>query len=336
MVSAPWFLTFQSIAEGVRVATEHSPFWQLLVLWGAHFLPVLIFIILLIFNRKQREKKEEASWFFVLASFFTFIFLLIFTEFFYFKDIYTGHQRSNTMFKLMFQGFIWIAILLALAISFFISQVKGGHCFNWQLIDLREVLLRGNDKLLKIKVFIRTSLFVYLPITLLISGLATYPFLAFKTYYGNFENYQGLNGLQWMEKRYPSSYAIVDYLKENEPIQVNILEASGESFTEFSLISAFSGMPTIVGWQVHEWLWRGTWDVPAERLGEIDIIYNNPLAAKSIALIEKYQIKYIIITNREREKFPNLNEKSLLSLGKVVWTGSEDGVNQDYLILLEK
>jgi uncharacterized membrane protein len=183
---------------------------------------------------------------------------------------------------------------------------------------------------------LRTGLFVYLPITLLIVGLATYPYMAFRSYYGNFQHYQGLNGLKWMETRYPSSYAIVNYLKANEAQQVNILEASGESFTEFSLISAFSGMPTVVGWQVHEWLWRGTWDIPAQRLREIDVIYNNPLSAESTALIEQYQLKYIIITNRERAKFPNLNEKALLQLGRVVWTGSEDGINQDYLILLEK
>jgi uncharacterized membrane protein len=336
MVSAPWFLTFQSIAEGIKIASEHSPLWQLLVLWGAHLIPVLIFILLLLFHSQRREPKEETSWFFVVAMFFTFVFLLIFTELFYFKDIYTGYPRANTMFKLMFQGFILIAILLALAISFFISHAKTGKHFNWQLIDLREVWSQKNNQLLKIKTILRTGLFVYLPITLLIVGLATYPYMAFRSYYGNFQHYQGLNGLKWMETRYPSSYAIVNYLKANEAQQVNILEASGESFTEFSLISAFSGMPTVVGWQVHEWLWRGTWDIPAQRLREIDVIYNDPLSAESTALIEQYQLKYIIITNRERAKFPNLNEKALLQLGRVVWTGSEDGINQDYLILLEK
>ncbi|HOP39224.1 MAG TPA: hypothetical protein PL154_03095, partial [Candidatus Woesebacteria bacterium] len=56
--------------------------------------------------------------------FFTFVFLLIFTELFYFKDIYTSYPRANTMFKLMFQGFILIAILLALAISFSLVTPK--------------------------------------------------------------------------------------------------------------------------------------------------------------------------------------------------------------------
>jgi len=336
IISAPWFLTFQSIAEGIHLANEHSPFWQLLVLWGAHFIPVLIFVILLFFNKARLRKKEEGAWFFVVASFLTFVFLLIFTEFFYFKDIYTGYPRSNTMFKLMFQGFIWIAILLALAISFFISQAKNRNWFNWQLINLREVLLERNSKLLDIKVFIRTCLLIYLPTILLIIGLATYPYLAFSSYYGNFKNFQGLNGLQWMHKKYPSSFAMVNYLKEKESKQVNILEASGESFTEFSFISAFSGMPTIVGWQVHQWLWRGSWDFPAQRLGEVNTIYTNPRTQESRALLDQYQIKYIVISNREREKHPDLNEVALLSLGQVVWTGSEDGINQDYLILLDE
>lgn len=336
LISLPWFVHFQSISEGIQLALEHSPLWQLVVLWGAHFIPVLIFIIILFFNRQHLREKSAAAWFFVVGSFFGFILLLTFTEFFYFKDIYTGHPRSNTMFKLMFQGFMWIAILLALAISFFISQAKIRHWFNWQLIDLREVLPWKKNKLFQVKVYIRTLFFVYLPIAVLILGLAAYPYLAYKSYYGDFTNFQGLDGLQWMKQRYPSSYAIVKYLKNNESQQVNILEASGESFTEFSMISAFSGMPTIVGWQVHEWLWRGSWDFPAQRLGEVDVIYNNASSKQSRALLNSYQIKYVVITNREREKHPNLNEAALLNLGRVVWTGSEDGINQDYLILLEK
>lgn len=335
IISAPWFLNFQSIAEGIRLANEHSPVWQLLVLWGAHTIPVLIFIIILLLNRKRRSKKEETAWFFTLGTFLAFLVLLIFTEFFYFKDIYTGYPRSNTMFKMMFQGFIWIAILLALAISFFISRAKSQQCFNWQLIDVREALPWKKNKLFEVKVALRTVLFLYLPITALILGLAAYPFLAFKDYYG-FKNYQGLDGLQWMNKKYPSSYAMVNYLKNNEAQQVSILEASGESFTEFSMISAFSGMSTVLGWQVHEWLWRGTWDLPAQRLSEVEMIYLYPTSQQSRALLDQYQIKYIVISNREREKYPNLNEQALLSLGQVVWTGSEDGLQQDHLILLEK
>ncbi len=336
LISAPWFLTFESISDGIRLATEHSPLWQLLALWGAHLLPTLIFIIFLLIDRRQLKKKEETSWFFVMALFFAFLILLIFTETFYFQDIYTGHPRANTMFKLMFQGFMWIALLMAMAISFFISQVRRKKWFNWRLIDLREVLLWNKSKLFIIKVFVRTCFFVYLPIIFLLVALGAYPYLAFSTYYGEFRNYQGLDGLQWMARKYSSSYAVINYLKAEEPRQINILEASGESFTEYSLVSAFSGMPTILGWQAHEWLWRGSWDIPAQRLKEIESIYLDPTSKQSRALLEEYQIKYLLITNREREKYPQLNEIELLKLGQVVWTGSEDNINQDYLILIEK
>jgi hypothetical protein len=240
------------------------------------------------------------------------------------------------MFKLMFQGFIWISLLLAMALSFFISQAKRKKWLNWRLFDLREVLPWKKTKLFNIKVFVRICLFIYFPIVFLLVSLGAYPYLAFRAYYSNFQNYQGLDGLQWMAKKYPSSYAIVNYLKNEEPKQVNILEASGDSFTEYSLVSAFSGMPTILGWQVHEWLWRGSWDMPAQRLSEIESIYLNPTSIQSRALLKQYQIKYLVISNREREKYPQLDETGLLSLGQVVWTGSEDELNQDYLILIEK
>jgi hypothetical protein len=336
LTSAPWFLNFQSIADGIRLANEHSPLWQLAVLWGAQLLPVLIFIIFLLIYRRQLQKKEETPWFFLLAIFFTFLILLFFTEFFYFQDIYTGHPRANTMFKLMFQGFMWIAFLLAMAISFFISQARRKQWFTWRLVDLREVLLWKKSKLFTLKVFVRTCFFIYLPIIFLLFSLGAYPYLAFRAYYGNFQNYQGLDGLQWMVRKYPSSYAIVNYLKNEEPRQINILEASGESFTEYSLVSAFSGMPTILGWQAHEWLWRGSWDVPSQRLIEIESIYLDPLSDQSRALLEHYQIKYLVITSRERDKYPQLNETELISLGQIVWSGSEDGINQDYLILIER
>ncbi len=35
-----------------------------------------------------------------------------------------------------------------------------------------------------------------------------------------------------------------------------VLEANGDSYTGFERVSASTGLPTILGWYVHEWLWR--------------------------------------------------------------------------------
>lgn len=331
LISSPWLLTFQSIAEGVKVASEHTPFWQLLVLWGPQLLLVLPVTISFLWQAKKWPKKERLAWFFFMGAVMLFMALLLFTELFYFKDIYLAHQRANTMFKLMFQGFIILSLLLAMTISYLWTRVRRSHFFSWRLFDLRSVLPSNSAFLFKIKSLLRVLILFYLPILTLIFFLGVYPYLAFKSYYGAWKNWQGLNGLTWMVKKHPSSYAIVNYLKQTESKQVNIVEASGESYSEFSLVSAFSGMPTILGWQVHEWLWRGSWDVPSARLGELRELYLRPRSPRSRAILDQYQIKYLVLTERERSQYPELDEIGLLSLGKVVWQNAND-----YLILIQK
>lgn len=326
-----WFLNFENISEGIRVATKHSPIWQLFALWGPQLILATILILILFKFWPRLIKRERSSWFFAVAGWLLFIFLLVFTELFYFKDIYLTHQRANTMFKLMFQGFIILTLLLSLSLSALWSVAQRSRFFSWRLVDLRQVIPERRPVLFRIKVFLRSIVFCYLPMLILFFFLAAYPYLAFKSYYLGSKEWRGLNGLAWMEKKAPSSKGMVDYLKATEPKQINILEASGKSYSEYSLVSAFSGMPTVLGWQVHEWLWRGSWDFSSQRMGEIKEVYLRPRSAKSRAILDRYQIKYVILSNKEREQYSDLDEIGLLSLGSIAWQSG-----QDYLILIQK
>src|SRR5205814_1185086 len=91
-----------------------------------------------------------------------------------------------------------------------------------------------------------------------------------------------------------------------------IVEADGDSYTDYDRISAFAGMPTIIGWGVHEWLWRGTYDVVAPRKDEVKEIYEGTDAAKTFMILQKYNVHYIIIGTLEKKKFTALNEEKLL------------------------
>jgi len=127
-----------------------------------------------------------------------------------------------------------------------------------------------------------------LPIaTFLFFSTLAYPYLAFKSYYGGLKVYKGLDGLAWFKKKYPQDYVLMEYLRKNETKQVNIVEAVGESYTEFARVSAFSGMPTILGWRVHEWLWRASWDEPAKRTGEVEKIYLEPTSAEARGYLDQ-------------------------------------------------
>ena len=70
------------------------------------------------------------------------------------------------------------------------------------------------------------------------------------------EKYQGLNAVTFLETDFPEDASAIRWLKENiEGAQV-VLEANGDSYTGYERVSATTGLPTILGWYVHEWLWR--------------------------------------------------------------------------------
>ena len=85
-----------------------------------------------------------------------------------------------------------------------------------------------------------------------------------------------------------------------------------------------TGLPTVMGWYVHEWLWRNDTQDLNEKSSEIETIYTSADSTQVEALLEKYNVSYIFVGAQEREKYPNINEDLLRSLGEVVF--EEDAV----------
>ena len=48
----------------------------------------------------------------------------------------------------------------------------------------------------------------------------------------------------------------IRWLKENIQDSPVVLEANGDSYSDYERVSAMTGLPTVMGWYVHEWLWR--------------------------------------------------------------------------------
>ncbi|OGG11439.1 hypothetical protein A2Z00_05665, partial [Candidatus Gottesmanbacteria bacterium RBG_13_45_10] len=105
--------------EGVEKC-QRSPLWMFLLLWG-FFLFCGGYLTYKIY-RKYKGKAEfmgskiTRKEILLLVWFVVSIVLIIFPEFFYFKDIYPAHFRSNTMFKLGYQAFIMFSIISAYTI----------------------------------------------------------------------------------------------------------------------------------------------------------------------------------------------------------------------------
>ena len=284
---------------------QRSTWWQLLTLYGFFYFFVLSFII---FIRRQKKKfKVEVSDVFIFLLILLSSILIITPELIYLKDIYPAHYRANTMFKLVYQSFIMLSIssgyiIVRLAVSF---KPKGFKVFN--IYPVRRYWSNG-------------VYYVYLLLAILFLILVfVYPYFAIKSYYGDLRKFIGLDGIAYMKDRLPDDYKAIMWLNQNIEGRPVIVEAQGDSYTDYARISANTGLPTVLGWTVHEWLWRGTYDIPAPRIEEVRLIYESNDLDETKKILKKHNIKYVYLGNLEREKYNNINEAKFEKLGDVVF-----------------
>jgi uncharacterized membrane protein len=292
VLSAPDFLVKQGTIGPLLFEanhTQHSPWWQLLILYGFFLFFIITYTLFMIFS-KQKKKID----FFIILLIILSLILICIPEFIYVKDIYPEHYRANTMFKLVFQAFI----LLSLASGFVITRI---------LTVTKKIFFH---KLL--------FFFFFLITTVLIVSVLSYPYYAVTSYYSNFQKSYYLNGITYLKTTYPDDYDAISWIKNNVHGQPILLEAQGDSYTDYARISSNTGLPTILGWTVHEWLWRGTYDIPAPRIDDVKTLYDTTDNAQRYSLIKKYNISYIYIGELEQQKY-QVNTKELIKLGHIVF-----------------
>ena len=142
--------------------------------------------------------------------------------------------------------------------------------------------------------------------------------------------YQGLDATTFLESDFPQDAAAIRWLKENIEGAPVVLEANGDSYTGYERVSASTGLPTVLGWYVHEWLWRN--DVPDlnEKSADIETIYTSADEETVKELIRRYDISYIFVGGQEQEKYGTaLNDSLLQSLGSIVY---EDDMTGTYIV----
>ena len=126
-----------------------------------------------------------------------------------------------------------------------------------------------------------------------------------------------------MKELYPDDYTGIQFINEKIKGQPVILEAQGDSYTDYGRVSSNTGLPTVLGWTVHEWLWRGSYDVPAPRIAEIQTMYESKDLRQTTKLLNKYKVEYVFIGNLEREKYPSLVTEKFNKLGKIIFQKGE-------------
>ncbi|MGE3798965.1 MAG: DUF2298 domain-containing protein, partial [Thermomicrobiales bacterium] len=204
--------------------------------------------------------------------------LVLVTEFFYVQDVFSG--RYNTLFKIYYQVWTLLAIACSVGIALTIRELR------------KHVALQG------------------VAVAALAVGLlaaATYPVVATLqwTRVQGERSWQGLDGIAFLESQYAGDVAAIKWLAENANEDDVIIEAPGCSYQinggmPTGRMSAFTGVPSLMGWQGHQSQWRAgqprLLEGIGQRVSDIAAIYANPQSD----LVDRYGATLLVVGSFER------------------------------------
>lgn len=326
LASLPFHLTFENVmVQGIGIVKIHTAFYQFCVLWAFPLLVCVPFVIGILKSIGTFPEKKFWSFFYSikypdlygLVLVLCAIGLIFIPKFVYVRDIYEKTApRANTMFKLTYQAYIMFGIMMAYILVFFtVNRIKRCNGADSTVMCkglLRCPRLQSLTGIIAILVLISTCGYLENAITHWFTG------------FPKRNAYQTLNATNYLETAISDDAAAIRWLNDNVEGQPIILEASGDSYQDYdNRVSAMTGLPTVLGWYVHEWLWRNDLEEENQRKEDVQTIYTSSNADQIKSLIEKYKISYLFIGSCEYEKYGEINSELLASIGKVVFRQSE-------------
>ncbi len=208
-------------------------------------------------------------------------------EFIYLRDLFG--TRMNTVFKFYFQAWTMWGIGAAYALALFVRQGP-----RWAAA---------------------------VGITLILAGLV-YPALAIPARAREYGGSPTLDGAAHLRPFYAADMAAIDWLNAHVQGTPVILEAPGDRYRAYvyeGRVSAFTGLPTLLGWGGHQHQWRGTYEEPARREPDIEALFTTTDLNLALTLIERYGIKYVYIGPLEVSRYPFAGLAKFAQIGKAVY-----------------
>jgi YYY domain-containing protein len=217
----------------------------------------------------------------VLAMTFTALLLILGCEMLFIQDVFKS--RVNTVFKLYYQAWLLLGVSGAVGAYWLLSRPKtmlpkagsAGRDVWWGLA----LLLVAAALLYPLGgVFSRTE------------GLAKKP--------------RSLDALYQARLQSPEDVSAVEWLKTHADRGEVIVESTSNDYSPGARISAWSGVPTVLGWGGHEQQWGRNLGEVAQRQKDVDAIYGAPTLADALPLLRKYHVTYVIVGQQETQKYP--------------------------------
>jgi YYY domain-containing protein len=333
LLIVPYMLNFYNPTEGVHITNIGHIFsplyiYQMILLWGYQLFFVILFFVYILRTEKRyqiltslnlRKKtnpykltkakvKLDASTggikkiltslnaadiFAVIISICA-IGLVLIPELVYEKDVNgADFYRANTTWKVTLQAFILFDVVIGY-IAVRVFTIKRSE---------------GKNLALKFGIFA------------VIAAVLMYPIWSLEEPFNSLKDYKTLDVGPSLSNRYPDDYQAIKWLNENvKGQQPVVLEANGDSYSDYGRISSATGLPTILGWYVHQWTWRGAKTLPEinQRVTDIATVYESDDISATKSVIQKYSIKYIVVGKLEKDKFKNIKDSKIAGLGTTV------------------
>ncbi|MGH2495221.1 MAG: DUF2298 domain-containing protein [Ktedonobacteraceae bacterium] len=217
------------------------------------------------------------------------------TELVYLRDVFAGNfPRMNTVFKFYFQAWALLSITSGAGLYFIYESFQYAPPATGINLWMRRT---------------GQSMWTLVCLLLILAG-AIYPIVGtYQRTNGFMQRSNSLDGFTYMQSYNLGDYEAIRWLNshvQGNPVIVEAYGASGGDYSDYARISAFTGLPTLMGWLGHEYQWRVNWLNNVynaadfyKRGTDINAIYTSTDARTVLGLLQHYQVKYLYVGSLE-------------------------------------
>ncbi len=232
--------------------------------------------------------------------------------------------RMNTVFKFYLQVWTMFAISAAAGFGWTLMALpawRPGWRLAWQIALVLLVFGASLFPIMATRAKIEDRMTTDAPHTL--DGMA---FMNYATYSDS-----------WGVMDLSQDYRMIRWLQENVSGSPVIVEANLRDLYRWgSRMSIYTGLPGVVGWEWHQQQQRaltpGSW--VSERIAEVQEFYTTTDLQQALSFLQKYNVRYIIIGQQERGKYPGPGLDKFKNADGALWQEVyRDGDNAIYEVL---
>jgi YYY domain-containing protein len=263
---------------------------------------LVIIIPLIVMSIYLLVKEEDTSIQFIYLLILQGALLSLFCELFYIQDSFginsPQYIRLNTVFKFYVQH--WIVWALAAGAAFYhlwnLGEIKGKEDVKdtGGMKEMADVTKKG---------------FAIISIILVLAAVS-YPVFATYSRSGNFKGQLTLDGAAYLEQQYQNEYNAIMWLDNLSGTPV-VLQSPGQAYQLNTHVTAFTGLPTVLGWPGHENIWRNGADTINERWYEVPMVYTSSDVDTVNVILDKYNVEYIYVGGVEEERYGGYDARKI-------------------------